>query len=410
VDEDRGKLLAFPQAPDAIELRHLRAFVAVAEELNFGRAAERLYISQPALSRQIRSLERLLGCQLLRRSTHRVELSLAGEALLDRARGLLRDVDEAVSVTQSVGGELAERVARLWQPMIDIAASDADVQEMRTAYEALHAQFSPPPEIGVQPMNAGGVPSLLLASQPDQPATLLYLHGGGYVLGSAFGYRPLAGAVAAAAETAVLLPEYRLAPEHPFPAAVEDAVRAYQWILDSGTEPAQVSVAGDSVGGGLVLSLLLMLKQQGLPLPGGAILLCPGVDLTGGTLLDRASDSIDLATAREQLQRFAGAYLAGHPIDDPIVSPLKADLTGLPPMLVQAATGDLGVEDSYQLVSRARAHGVDIRLELFPVETHVFQLFWAFLPEAADALRQAGEFAIARRSAATGLKRAADSR
>src|SRR5918998_2904183 len=111
---DSARVLAFPQAPDAIELRHLRAFVAVAEELNFGRAADRLHLSQSALSRQVRGLEQLLGCDLLRRSTHRVELTVAGEALLDRARKLLKDVDEAVSATQSVGGELATRVARAW--------------------------------------------------------------------------------------------------------------------------------------------------------------------------------------------------------------------------------------------------------------------------------------------------------
>src|SRR5262245_5547695 len=102
VDEDRGRVLAFPQAPEAIEMRHLRSFVAVAEDLNFGRAAQRLYLSQPALSRQISSLEKLVGCELFRRSTHRVELTLAGEALLDRARRLLQDLDEAVSITQSV--------------------------------------------------------------------------------------------------------------------------------------------------------------------------------------------------------------------------------------------------------------------------------------------------------------------
>src|ERR687895_708867 len=107
--EDRGRVLAFPRAPDAIELRHLRSFVAVAEELNFGRAAEQLYLSQPALSRQIRALEQFVGCQLLRRSTHRVELTLAGESLLDRARKVLTDVDEAVSITQSIGDELDER-------------------------------------------------------------------------------------------------------------------------------------------------------------------------------------------------------------------------------------------------------------------------------------------------------------
>ncbi len=115
MDDENAEVVSLPQAPDAIELRHLRAFVAVADELNFGRAAARLYLSQPALSRQIRSLERLVGCDLLRRSTHRVELTLAGEALLDRARGLLRDVDEAVSATRSVGGELLARIARHWE-------------------------------------------------------------------------------------------------------------------------------------------------------------------------------------------------------------------------------------------------------------------------------------------------------
>ena len=109
--------LSFPTAPDAVELRHLRAFVAVAAELNFGRAAERLYITQPALSRQIRALEKALGCELLRRTTHRVELTLAGEALLDRSHDVLRGVDEAVAAAQSVGGELAERVERLWAPL-----------------------------------------------------------------------------------------------------------------------------------------------------------------------------------------------------------------------------------------------------------------------------------------------------
>jgi epsilon-lactone hydrolase len=223
--DDRGRLLAFPQAPDAIELRHLRAFVAVAEELNFGRAAERLYLSQPALSRQIRALERLVGCELLRRTTHRVELTIAGEALLDRARRLLRDLDDAVATTQSVGGELAGRLAQLWQPLVELTSTDADIQQTRAAYEALHAEFSPPDGIAVRPANAGGVPALLLGAGEEEP-TLLYLHGGGFVLGSAFGYRPLAGALALAAGTGALVPEYRLAPEHPFPAALDDAVRA----------------------------------------------------------------------------------------------------------------------------------------------------------------------------------------
>jgi acetyl esterase/lipase len=377
---DDDNVLAFPQAPEAIELRHMRAFVAVAEELNFGRAAERLYITQPALSRQIRSLEQLLGCELLRRSTHRVELTLAGEALLDRVRPVLREVDATVSTVQSLGGELVARVAKLWEPLMQAAAADADVQEQRIAYEKLLANFSVPPETSVRPVTANGVSSLAVAQEPDDPPTVLHLHGGGYVLGSAFGYAPLAGALALAAETGVLVPDYRLAPEHPFPAAIDDAVSAYRWMLDRGLDPGDLTIAGDSAGGGLVVSVLLTLKREGLPQPGGAVLMCPWVDL-----------AVELRDD-ETMRKSAAAYLGGHPADDPIASPLGADLTGLPPLLIQAGTGDDRLADANALTDHARAHGVDARLELYPVDAHVFQMFWSFLPEAKEALQAAGRF------------------
>jgi acetyl esterase/lipase len=399
VNDDEARVLAFPQAPDAIELRHLRTFVAVAEELSFGRAAERLYVTQPALSRQIRALERFIGCELLRRSTHRVELTLAGEALLDRARRLLLDVDEAISVTQSVGDELATRVARLWEPLADVTTADADLQEMRTTYEALLGQFAPPPEVTTRSINAGGVPSFVLMPRPELPVTLLHLHGGGYIMGSAYGFRSLAGALAMAADTGALVTEYRLAPEHPFPAALEDAVRAYVWMIEQGAQPRHCTISGDSAGAGLVLSLLLTLREQGIPLPGATLLLCPSVDLTGETIDERATGAPEMAIIRRLVETVAQAYLAGHPLDDPVVSPLLADLTGLPPMLVQAATGDHVLKDSQLLADRARQHGVDARLELYPSSTHDFHIFWSFLPEAADAVQQAGAFVKATHAA-----------
>lgn len=380
-------------APDAIELRHLRAFVAVAEELNFGRAAARLYLSAPALSRQIRALERLVGCELLRRTTHRVALTLAGEALLDSARKLLADLDRGIAATRSVGGELAARIAKFWAPVDGYPTPDDDLQALRDSAELMHAQFTPPPEIGMRPVNAGGVPSLLLAPRPEARPTMLQLHGGCYVACSALGYRPLAGAVAAASDTGVLVPEYRLAPEHPFPAAVEDAMRAYLWMVDSGVPPGQVTLVGDSAGAGLALSLLLSLREQNLPLPGGAALLCPGVDPTCSTLRDLLSPDGQLILTVEQIRHCYELYLDEHPIDDPVVSPLLADLTGLPPMLIQVGTGDIVVEDTHRLAERARDHGVDVRLELYPADTHVFHLFWSFLPEAADAVAQVGRFA-----------------
>jgi epsilon-lactone hydrolase len=393
MDDDRDRVLAFPRAPDAIELRHLRSFVAVAEELNFGRAAEQLYLSQPALSRQIRALEQFVGVELLRRSTHRVELTLAGEALLDRARGILREVDEAVSVTQSVGGELVGRSVAMWKALGDLAEAGADVHALRDAYEALHAQFSPPPEVTVRPASAGGVSSLLVAP-PDQPSTsILYLHGGGYMLGSAFGYRHLAGALALAADAGALVPDYRLAPEHPFPAAVDDALSAYRWLLDRGQDPDRILVAGDSSGGGLALSVLLSLKRDGLPQPAAGLLFCPFIELTRS------------AKARPS----ADAYLAGHPADDPLVSPLTADLGGLPPLLIQVATGDEWAESGQALAARAGEHGVDARLELYPVATHVFHLFWSFLPEATEALESAGRFAHEVRGGGAKVRAAAGS-
>ena len=279
MSEESGRLLVFPRAADAIELRHLRAFVAVAEELNFGRAAAALYVSQPALSRQIRALEELVGCQLLRRSTHRVELTLAGEALLDRARRLLGDVDEAVTSVQAVGGELAERAARLWAPIADVWGPGGDLEQARAAYEELQSSFDPPDGVSVRSANTNGVPGLTVTPAGTDAIGLLHLHGGGYVLGSAFGYQALAGALATNAGTGVLVPEYRLAPEHPHPAAVDDALSAYRWLI--GRTPAdQVTLTGDSVGGGLVMALMLRIREEGLPLPGGAALLCPGVDLT----------------------------------------------------------------------------------------------------------------------------------
>jgi epsilon-lactone hydrolase len=391
---ERGSVLPFPQAPDGIELRHLRAFVAVAEELNFGRAAERLYISQPALSRQIRALEQLVGTELLRRSTHRVELTLAGQALLERARKLLSDVDEAVSAAMAVGGELLSRVTKLLEPLSGLVAKDNGLHEARAAFERLMAEFEPPAGTTVRPVTAGGLPALVV-SPPDHPdPTVLFLHGGAYVVGSAFGYQPHAGALAAAARTGLLVPDYRLAPEHPYPAAVEDAVSAYRWLLDQGVEAGRIVVAGDSAGAGLVMSLLLTLKRDGEPQPAGAVLLCPWVDLTlRDTTIPGAAPPIDAPmTSDAEISRCVDAYLGGHPADDPIVDPLGADLQGLPPLLIQAATGDARVADAKALAARAREQGVEASLDLYPVEAHAFQLFWSFLPEAADAFEAAGEF------------------
>src|SRR6201986_2735281 len=389
MDEPQN-VLALPQAPDAIELRHLRAFVAVADDLSFSRAAQRLFISQPALSRQIRGLERLVGCDLFRRSTQRVELTLAGEALLARARTLLADLDDAISVTRSVGGELAGRMAMLWEPWARASADVADLDAIRTTLEELHGKFTLPADVAVAPVIAGGVPALRVTPETASPATVLFLHGGGHVAGSAFGYRHLAAAIALAARAPALVIDYRLAPEHPYPAAVQDAVNAYLWLRDTGGDDGRIVVAGDSAAGGLVMTVLLALRERGLEMPAGAALLCPWVDLTGRT--QRPAQGSPLVFSPEMAHRLAQAYLAGHPADDPLLSPLQTSLAGLPPLLIQAASGDAVLQEAQLLARHATQCGVDASITVYPVPTHDFHVCWSFLPEARDAIDQLGRF------------------
>ena len=382
-------VLALPQTPDAIELRHLRAFVAVAEDLSFSRAAQRLFITQPALSRQIRGLERLVGCDLFRRSTQRVELTLAGEALLARARALLADLDDAISVTRSVGGELAGRMALLWEPWARASADLADLDGIRAAVEELHGQFTPPQDVAVAPVIAGGVPALRITPEAASPAAVLYLHGGGHMSGSAFGYRHLAGAIAVAAQAPALVVDYRLAPEHPYPAAVQDAVNAYLWLRDSGDQ-GKIVVAGDSSAGGLVMSVLLALRERDLPVPAGAALLCPWVDLTGRT--QRPPQDSSLVFSPDMAHRLAQAYLAGQPADDPLLDPLHTPLAGLPPLLIHAASGDSVLQEAQLLAQHASRCGVEAKITVYPVPTHDFHIFWSFLPEARNAIDEIGRF------------------
>jgi epsilon-lactone hydrolase len=391
MDGDQN-VLALPQAPDAIELRHLRAFVAVAEELSFSRAAQRLFISQPALSRQIRGLERLVGCDLFRRSTQRVDLTLAGEALLSRAQSLLSDLDDAISATRSVGGELAGRMALLWEPWVRATDSESDTESVRTAFEELHSRFVPPPDVTIAPATAGGVPALRITPDGPSDGTVLYLHGGGYVAGSAFGYRHLAGAIAVAAGATALVIDYRLAPEHPYPAAVQDAVNAYLWLLDSEAEGGSgaIVIAGDSSAGGLVMSTLLALRDRDSPMPAGAVLMCPWVDLTGRT--QRPPQDSPILFSPELARRNAGRYLGGQPGDDPLLTPLRTDLAGLPPMLIQAASGDAVLQEAQLLARHGEECGVDTTITIYPVPTHDFHMFWTFLPEARDAVDEAGRY------------------
>ena len=220
---------------------------------------------------------------------------------------------------------------------------------------------------------------------------VLHLHGGGYMMGSPRTHRGMAAALSRVARARVVVPDYRLAPEHPHPAALDDAVAWYRRLLDDGVDPARLAVTGDSAGGGLAVSLLLELRQEGLPLPACYVGLSPWTDLagTGETMVSHAGR--DPWLRAELVTPAARRYAGQVALDDPRVSPLYGDLTGLPPMLVHAGTEEILLDDARRLVERARAAGVDASLGVFEGMWHVFQAFPG-LPESRAALREIGAF------------------
>jgi monoterpene epsilon-lactone hydrolase len=221
---------------------------------------------------------------------------------------------------------------------------------------------------------------------------ILYLHGGGYVSGSPRTHRALVGHLSRHARARVLALDYRLAPEHIYPAALEDAWAAYWWLLNQGTTARRIVVAGDSAGGGLALALLMALRDAGAPLPAAAICFSPWVDLalTGGSLhKNRATDFIN----EEILKATAEMYLGGHDPRDPLVSPLYGDLHGLPPLLVQVGSAELLYDDGRRLAHYARRAGVDVQFDVFPGMVHVFQFMYLIEPKSRQAVQAAARFA-----------------
>jgi epsilon-lactone hydrolase len=218
---------------------------------------------------------------------------------------------------------------------------------------------------------------------------VLYLHGGGYVIGSNTGYREFASRLARATQAKVLLINYRLAPENPFPAAVDDAVMAYRWLLGQGTASEHIMIAGDSAGGGLTLAALVALRDAGEPLPACATCFSPWVDLEGEGDSAKPGAVDDPMVAVEGLQDMARQY-AGTDLRNPLAAPLHADLSGLPPLLVFVGTREILKDDAIRIVDNARAAGVDTSLTVGEGLIHVWQVFP--LPESAESLEQVSGF------------------
>ncbi len=221
---------------------------------------------------------------------------------------------------------------------------------------------------------------------------ILFLHGGAYVTGSVKSHRLIIGSLAKTCSAKVLGVDYRLAPEHTFPAAVDDAVAAYRWLLDGGTPPRRIVLAGDSAGGGLSVSTLMRIRDERLPEPAGAVCMSPWLDLSGGCPSVRANERYDYLWDAELLRYHGISYAGAVGVMDPHVSPLFVDLSGLPPMLIQVGSAELLRDECVRFVDMARVAGTDARLDLAEDQVHVWQMMVQFEPAARAAFERIGTF------------------
>ncbi|MBC6698349.1 alpha/beta hydrolase [Hymenobacter puniceus] len=265
---------------------------------------------------------------------------------------------------------------------------------MRLAVEAAALFQFVPWNVFLEETNVEGMAAEWLrpAGAPTE-RVLLYLHGGGYVLGSLNTHRSLVGALARSCQLNTLAVDYRKAPEYPFPAALDDARLAYDWLLAEGYAPQNIMVAGDSAGGGLVLALLLHLRDAAQPLPAAAIGLSPWTDLVlpTATLRQVCREESQLLEALE-IRGWGGMYAHNTPLAHPLLSPVRAELCGLPPLLIQISDAEVLHDDVVKFTEKARAAGVPVSLQVFGGLVHWWHLFWRLVPEARQALEQVGSF------------------
>ena len=282
------------------------------------------------------------------------------------------------------------------QMIVDLLRSQPvlapSVAEMRANLELMAQAFTLPADVRCEKVSADGVPAEWV-SAPDASAdrAVLYLHGGGYVIGSINTHRELASRLSRASGARVLVLDYRLAPENPFPAAVEDATTAYRWILARGIAPKKVVVAGDSAGGGLTLATLVALRDQKAALPAGGVCISPWTDLegTGDSITTKAAE--DPMVKQAGLLQMAAAYLNGQDPRSPLASPLYADLSGLPPLYILVGTAEILLDDASRIAERAKKAGVTVTYEPWDGLVHVFPLF-AQIPEASQGTDKIGAF------------------
>ena len=246
----------------------------------------------------------------------------------------------------------------------------------------------------VQPIRAGDVPAEWVRGPGDEShAAILYLHGGGFIMGSPATHRELAARLSAVTHATALVLDYRLAPEHPFPAAMHDTIAAYRWLLEQGYTPDRLVMAGDSSGGGLALQALLALRDEGAALPAAAVLMSPVTDmvhLDGESFVTRAD--VDPMMTPEMSRRNLPLYVGDNDPANPLLCPVRADLSGLPPLCIHVGDHEILLSDSERLATRARAAGVEVEFKIWPGMWHVFQAAAAYIPEARQSLTEIARF------------------
>jgi len=270
--------------------------------------------------------------------------------------------------------------------------ADMDVSEQRRLLRELTSAQPLPADVTVTAAALGGVPTAEITVDGIEPRhVVLYFHGGVYVLGDAVSAAGLASQIGRRTRATVISVEYRLAPEHPYPAAVDDALAAYQALLAGGTDPSDIAFAGESAGGGLAVATLVNARDHGLPRPAAAYVMSPYADLTlAGTSMDTKAGA-DPLLSRENLQARVPDYTAGQDAAAGLISPVFADLSGLPPLIIQAGSHEVLLDDAVRLARQAAAADVEVTLDITPGVPHVFQAYYAILDEAAAALDRAGQ-------------------
>jgi epsilon-lactone hydrolase len=271
--------------------------------------------------------------------------------------------------------------------------ADIDINEQRRLLRELTSAQPLPADVTVAAAVLGGVPTAEITIDGIEPRhVVLYFHGGVYVLGDAFQAAGLASQVSRRTHAKVISVDYRLAPEHPYPAAVDDALAAYEALLHNGTAPSDIAFAGESAGGGLAIATLINARNHGLPLPAAAFVMSPYADLTlAGTTME-TKRKVDVLMSREALQSRVTDYTSGQDAALGLISPIFADLSGLPSLIIQAGTHEVLLDDAVRLARQAAADDVEVTLDITPRVPHVFQTFSPILDEAAAALDRAGQF------------------